>query len=66
MTLILFAKIIKNGWFDSEDDKNSEHRELVAQIIHKIVKVVSPFSFQKNKSKLEIFCIRQILMRQFF
>lgn len=41
MILILFAKIIKNGWFDSENDKTMEHREIVPQIINRIIKVVS-------------------------
>lgn len=26
MMLILLAKILKNGWFDCLDEKNSEHR----------------------------------------
>ena len=29
MILILFAKLIKNGWFDTDDQNNKEHREIV-------------------------------------
>ena len=33
MVLILLAKIIKNGWLDLMDAKNTDHRGIVQKIV---------------------------------
>lgn len=51
MLLVLLAKIIKTGWFDSDEEKNQDQREMASMIINKLIKVVSKIL---RKIKLEI------------
>jgi len=51
MLLVLLAKIIKTGWFDSDEEKNQDQREMASMIINKLIKVVSTIL---RKIKLEI------------